>query len=228
MNNLMAIFKKQLKDTLKNKTVLIQFLMFPLLTILMNNAIQLEYMPSHYFINLFATMYIGMAPLTSMAAILAEEKEKNTLRVLFLSNVKSYEYLIGIGSYVWIACMIGSSLICWTANYDLRNSFLFMSIMAIGIFVSILVGAAIGTWSKSQMMATSLSVPVMIILAFIPMLSMFNSTISKYAKYLYSEQISLTLTQMQLHFESILIIGINIVITEVIFMIAYKKSHLFK
>ncbi len=76
MRNVSAIFRKQLKDTLKNKTVLIQFIMFPVLTLIMNNAIRIDGMPENFFVNLFATMYIGMAPLTSMAAIIAEEKEK--------------------------------------------------------------------------------------------------------------------------------------------------------
>ena len=93
MNNIAAIFKKQLKDTLKNKTVLIQFVMFPVLTLIMNNAIKMQEMPENFFVNLFATMYIGMAPLTSIASIISEEKEKNTLRVLIMSNVKPYEYL---------------------------------------------------------------------------------------------------------------------------------------
>ena len=116
----MAIFKKQLKDTLQNKTVLIQFIMFPLLTLIMNHTITLEGMPENFFVNLFATMYIGMAPLTSIAAVISEEKEKNTLRVLMMSNVKPYEYLLGIGSYIWLACMLGAAIICTAGRYEFR------------------------------------------------------------------------------------------------------------
>ena len=79
MRNSMIIIKKQLKDTLKNKTILIQFILLPLLTIIMENAIHVEGMPELYFTKLFSVMYIGMAPLTAVAAIIAEEKEKNTL-----------------------------------------------------------------------------------------------------------------------------------------------------
>ena len=56
MNNTIAIFRKQLKDTLKNKTVLIQFAMFPVLTLIMNGSIKKEGMPENFFVNLFATM----------------------------------------------------------------------------------------------------------------------------------------------------------------------------
>ena len=86
MNHFIAIFKKQMKDTLKNKTVLIQFVMFPILTVIMNNAIKIEGMPKNFFVSMFAAMYVGMAPLTSISAIIAEEKEQNTsIHVFFLT-----------------------------------------------------------------------------------------------------------------------------------------------
>lgn len=144
MNNIIAIFKKQLKDTSKNK----KFIMFPILTLIMNHAITIDGMAENFFVNLFATMYIGMAPLTSMAAIIAEEKEKNTLRVLMMSNVKPHEYLLGIGSYTWLACMIGAFVICTAGGYKSWEKVTFMGIMAIGILVSLLAGAVIGIWSK--------------------------------------------------------------------------------
>lgn len=52
-------------------------------------------------------MYIGMASLTSVASIISEEKEKNTLRVLQMSNVKAFEYLISNAIYVASVCMVG-------------------------------------------------------------------------------------------------------------------------
>lgn len=103
-----AVWKKQVKDTLKNKVILIQFVMFPLLTAVMQNTIDMQGMQDNFFVILFATMYIGMAPLTSMAAIISEEKECNTLRVLLMSNVKAGEYLLGTGGYVFMICTIGA------------------------------------------------------------------------------------------------------------------------
>ena len=229
MNNIVAIFKKQLKDTLKNMAVLIQFVMFPVMTLIMNNAIKMQDMPENFFVNLFAAMYIGMAPLISIASIISEEKEKNTLRVLIMSNVKPHEYLLGIGSYVWLACMLGSVVICAAGGFDLQTSLAFMGIMAIGILTSLLIGAIIGVWSKTQMMATSITVPVMIIFSFVPMLSMFNSTIERIAGIIYSEQISRMLNQinsLQLNMENMGVIVANILIAAVMFIITFKKCRL--
>lgn len=229
MRNIFAIFRKQLKDTLKNKTVFIQFVLFPVLTFIMQNVVKMDGMPENFFVNLFATMYIGMAPLTSMAAIIAEEKEKNTLRVLMMSNVKAHEYLIGIGSYVWFLCMLGAVVICVTGRYELQAGIAFMGVMAIGIFISLLAGAAIGTWSKTEMMATSITLPVMMIFSFAPMLSMFNDTIAGIAKFTYTEQISLMLNRInhiQIHTENFFIIAVNIIAAAVLFTVAYRKCRL--
>ena len=229
MNNAIAIFKKQLKDTVRNKTVLVQFVMFPIMTLIMNNTIKMPEMPENFFVNLFAAMYIGMAPLTSIASIISEEKEKNTLRVLIMSNVKPHEYLLGIGSYVWFACMLGSIVICAAGGYNLQTGIAFMGIMAIGIMTSLLIGAIIGVGSKTQMMATSITVPVMMIFSFVPMLSMFNSRIEKIAKIIYSEQISRMLSQissLQLNAANIGVVGMNIFVAAVIFIIIFRKCRL--
>lgn len=229
MNNIIAILKKQLKDTLKNKTILIQFVMFPILTLVMNHAITIDGIPENFFVNLFATMYVGMAPLTSMAAIIAEEKEKNTLRVLMMSNVRPHEYLLGIGSYVWLACVMGAFVICAAGSYKTWEKVTFMGIMVIGILVSLLVGAVIGVWSQTQMMATSVSIPVMMIFSFVPMLSLFNNTIAKIAKFTYTEQISLMIGQvsnLQPEAGNVCIIIVNMLITVILFTVAYKKCGL--
>ena len=229
MKHIGAILWKQMKDTLKNKTILIQFLLFPIMTIIMENAIEIENMPEHFFAVLFAVMFIGMAPLTSMSAIISEEKEKNTLRVLLMSNVKPMEYLFGVGVYVWSMCMIGAVIIACAGGYKGKSLLYFILIMAVGILVSMLIGAVIGTMSKSQMMATSVTIPVMMIFSFVPMLAMFNDSIEKIGKITYTQQLSVLLSmveKMQLEIEQPLVIGVTIFITLILFIVAYKKSGL--
>lgn len=229
MHNITAIFKKQLKDTLKNKTVLIQFILFPVLTHIMSSAIKIDGMPENFFVTLFATMYTGMAPLTSIAAVVAEEREQDTLRVLFMSNVKPWEYLLGTGGYIWLACMAGALAICAAGSYTARERAVFMAVMALGIFSSLLIGMAIGSFSRTQMMATSLSIPVMMVFSFLPMLSMFHTGIAKIARFTYSEQISRMLGQvrsLQLKAENVCILGVNIALFTALFFLAYRKCGL--
>ncbi len=227
MHTITAIFCKQMKDTLKNKTILIQFVLFPLLTIIMNQAIVIPGMDKNFFIHLFAPMYITMAPLTAMASIIAEEKEQGTLRLLLMANVKPYAYLLGISAHVWIVCMTGSLVICLVGDYRVMMRVHFMIIMAIGICASLMIGAAIGTSCKTQMKAISL--PIMMILSFIPMISLFQTSVAGWAKYLYSEQIRLMLNALNVnpfHPEHIIVIVSNILIAAVLFAYAYRKSKL--
>jgi ABC-2 type transport system permease protein len=225
----MAIFKKQVKDTLKNRTVLIQFIMFPLLTVIIHNAMQVEGMPKNYFVVLFATMYIGMAPLTGMTAILAEEKEKNTLRVLMMSNVKSGEYLIGVGMYIFLLCMLGAVVFALVGQFRGVEMLQFLLVMATGILTSMFIGAAIGTWCKNQMSATSITIPVMMIFAFLPMLSMFNDSISKVSRFTYSQQINNLMNgigTITLSVDNVLIIAANMVVVIALFVVAYRRCGL--
>lgn len=226
INHIWAILWKQLKDTLKNKTVLIQFIMFPVLTVVMENAIELQGMPEHFFANLFAIMYVGMAPLTSVSAVISEEKEKNTLRVLQMCNVKASAYLLGNAIYVVGICLLGSLVIGLAGGYRGQELGYFMLIMLLGHSISAVLGATVGVVSKNQMTATSITVPVMMVLAFLPMLSMFNETIKKVAKLFYSQQLHMLLNELgnfSIGAETLAILVCNIAVVLAIFSVAYRK-----
>ena len=227
MRNVGIVFKKQLMDTLKNKTVLIQFIMFPLMTLVMENAINIPDMPEYFFTKLFAVMYMGMAPLTSVASIIAEEKEKNTLRVLMMANVKPWEYLAGVGLYVWALCMAGAGIM--STGLPAENIPFFLGIMAVGFIISIAAGACIGVFSSNQMVATSLFMPVMLVFSFAPMLALFNDKIEKVARIFYTQQLRVLLNQMSfdgMKTETVLVIAINALIAVCLFFVAFKRKGL--
>lgn len=228
-NKIFAILKKQLKDTLKNKSILIQFVMFPILTIILANSIELDGMPENFFVNLFAIMYVGMAPLVSVSTIISEEKECDTLRVLLMSNVKAVEYLLGISFYVVVLCTAGAFVIGLQGNFTSTELNTFMLVMFFGIVVSTLIGAAVGIISKNQMGATSISVPLMMIFAFVPMISMFNEAVKTYSQYIYTQQMSDILYNIQLkeiENTSMLIMGLNALLAGIIFIFMFRKKGL--
>lgn len=222
-----VIIKKQLKDTLKNKTVLIQFVMFPAMTLIMENAIRLENMPNHFFTKLFSVMYIGMAPLTSAAAIISEEKEKNTLRVLMMANVKPWEYLAGVSVYVWSLCMIGALVM--SSGLPASDIPFYLMIMGLGFLISILIGSCVGIFARNQMVSTSLVMPVMMILSFAPMLAMFNDKIEKVARLFFTQQIREIFDTMSfgdVGKTGIAIIAVNACAALGLFCISFRKNSL--
>ncbi|MBR3341388.1 MAG: ABC transporter permease [Clostridiales bacterium] len=227
MRNVVTIVKKQLKDTLKNKTVLIQFVMFPVLTLIFEHAINIPDMPELFFAKLFSVMYMGMAPLTAVAAIISEEKEKNTLRVLMMANVKPWEYLIGVGIYVWTICMVGAGVIA--TSFPAKDIPFYLAVMAAGFIISIAVGACVGIFAPNQMVSTSMVLPVMLVFSFAPMLAMFNDKIEKIARIFYTQQIRILLNNMTfdgIKPESFAIVAVNALLAIILFFAAFRKKGL--
>ncbi len=227
MRNILTIIKKQCKDTLKNKTVLIQFVLFPLMTLIMERAVSLENMPDLFFTKLFSVMYIGMAPLTAMASIISEEKEKNTLRVLLMANVRSWQYLLGAGVYVLLICMAGAGVM--STGLPAEDIPIYLLLMGTGFLISIAAGACVGIYAKNQMVATSVVMPVMMILAFAPMMALFNDKIEKVAQFFYTQQLSLILLNLPSHRadgNGILILAVNAAVILAMFFVLFHKKGL--
>lgn len=229
MREAAAILRKQMIDTRKNRAVLIQFLLFPLITIIMSKTVNIEDMPQNFYLMLFSVMYLAMAPISAMSAIISEEKEKGTLRALMMSNVSPFSYLLGVGVYVVSFCLIGTVLmsrICGMGGEEWRH---YMALMAIGFLISTFLGAAIGVCAKNQMAATSLQVPIMCVLSFLPMIGQFNTTVAKVAKYFYTEQFYQLINggiHGKISTESMVILAGNAVIILGVFILAYIRRGL--
>ena len=218
---------KRIKDTLKNKAVLIQFILFPLLTVALVNSVEIDHMPNNFFVNLFTTMFIGMAPMVSLSSIIAEEKESNTLRVLLMSGVKAKEYLIGVSLYVVVLCMCGSLLMGLQADYTQQELVAYLLIAFIGIIASAIVGSIIGIYSKNQMQATSLTVPLMMIFSIFPMISYFNTKFRSITKFFYTQQMSNLfegISNIHLSTEIVLVLAGNMILFLGLFVAIFWKK----
>ena len=227
MNNIFVVFKKQIKDTFTNKSVLLQVILYPIVTLIMENVIRTEGMAGHLYTKLFSAMYVGMTPLISMASIIAEEKEKNTLRVLMMSNVKPWQYLTGIGLYVWVIFMVGAGMM--TISLNPANIPFYLLVMGLAAIVSIAVGACVGIITKNQMSATSQGSVIMLLLSFLPMLGMFNDAIGKAAHFVYTQHVRELLDEMSfsaLKLDGAIIVAVNAVLAVGLFIAAYRKKGL--
>ena len=92
---------------------------------------------------------------------------------------------------------------------------------------SIVLGAVVGIMSKNQQSATSLGMPVAVILAFTPMVANFNESIYNGSKFLYTQQLNIVTYDFNEDFgKAMLVITINFVVLVVLFTLAYKKRGL--
>lgn len=190
LRNMQAVFMKQILDTSKNMEQLILFIVYPTVAFVMLQAIGGQTESSVFFIATFATMHCVFTPIVCTSNILAEEKEKNTLRMLVLSGVKPLEYICSIGFFVWIAVMVTGSSFFFMGKYDFGQSSVFLLYMTAGCVVSVICGMCIGIYAQNAMAANALAVPIGMVFAFLPMLAFFNKTIEKAAYYTYSYQIA--------------------------------------
>lgn len=218
-----AIVYKQFNDTLKNKAVLIQFIMFPAMALILTLSAKDFGLEENFFVNMFSTMYISMAPLIVVSTIVSEDKEKGTLQILRMSNVKPLEYIMGIALYVFILCIIGLVTLALIGNYRGNELILFTSINTFGLCISIMIGSVIGLISPNQNASNGLSVPAMLIFSFLPMLASFNNSIYKVSKLVYSQQINDIIFSMKIELSNVIILFANLVIISMIYIIVYNK-----
>ncbi|WP_410495076.1 ABC transporter permease [Cellulosilyticum sp. ST5] len=227
LNKVGAIFIKQIKDTLKDTQVLVLYIVYPLLGFIMVTAIAPQVGEENFFIKIFASMHMVFLPIVATASVVAEEKEKSTLKVLMLANVKPITYLIGVGSFIFLGTHLGTLCFAIMGKWSGGSFVSFIMNMMLGSICSMLIGFIVGLVAKNQMGATALTVPLGLVLSLLPMLSSFNTSIEKIAKITYSQQISYLISKPSLRMYTLeqgAIIGINLLLVFIIFFSVYRKQ----
>ena len=223
--NITALFQKQLKDSLKNMPVLVLFFVYPIIALVMTQAMKDQAGMGTFFVSIFATMHCVFTPIVTTNSIISEEKEQNTLRVLFMSNVTLKEYLLSIGGFVFISNLITSCFFLLFTEYTAKQSFLFLLSIGIGSLISIILGACLALFSKNASAANGLAVPFGMVFAFLPMLANFNSGIESVSKFTFSQQVSYLLAGKEISGFGLIVIGINFIILSAIAAFLYSRSN---
>lgn len=227
VNIIFGIFVKQIKDTLRSKQVLLLFFVFPVIAFAMVTAMNDIAGQANFFIAVFATIHIIFTPIVCSATVVAEEKEKNTLRMLIMSNVKPFQYLFSIGGFIWLMTMLTGGFFFFIGDYTAEEIPVIAVFMAFGTILSVLLGMAAGTASRSVSAANGIAVPLGMVLGFLPMLARFNETIQKAADFLYSQQISYVLEKTgEQDGRMAWILALNLMICLGIFVLVFRKKGL--
>jgi len=229
MRSIKAIFIKQAKDMIKNPSVLVMFIVFPAVALIMTELIAKsnQDIPNNMFVTMMAAIFAGMGLVTSSCAVIAEDIERKSLRFLIIAGVKPHQYLIGTGGFFLIAGSITSVVFALIGDFTITETIKFLSVMIAGSATSIVLGALIGMLSKNQQAATALSMPIAVIIGFTPMVASFSEPVEKYASILYTQQINVIVSDFSANFaQSLMVIGINIVVLLMLFIITYRKKGL--
>lgn len=229
LNHITAVFKKTLKDMLRNRRQLLLFLIFPLMAYLFNATIEEG---KEIFPLTFLPMNVMFCSINIMAAVISEEKEKGTLRCLMFANVKPIEYFIGNGIFVLLVTAISSSLFIPLIDISGINYLYFYGFLILSSICSMVLGATIGISVKNQMAANGLCAPVTILVGMLPTFGAMNESLKSVSKLFYSTRFADTVSEIinkfavTIDYKIILTYVVNFIICITIFSIVYKKKKL--
>jgi len=244
MRGFKAIFKKQLKDTIANPAVLMNFFIFPLMAWLMNSFAtpDFEGVPEEIveiiaagtpnLAIMMAAMFAGMAIIPSVTGFIAEDIEKKSLRFLNMAGLKPAPYLLGIGSVTFFLSVFTSVAFGFISGFEGQDLWIFVGSLLSGVAASIVLGATIGILCKNQQAATGLSMPAAMVLGFGPMLAMFNDNIARFLHPFYTQQLNVIADYITLGggdtplWQAFAIIWANVLVLAVLFAVVYAKKGL--
>src|SRR5690625_741900 len=174
MKRVIAIFQKDLRDLYKN--------MYVSTTILMPLIFEFFFGRSdHLTIDIhFTVINLTLALVTAFlqCSIIAEEKEKNTLRGLMLSPATIPEILGGKSLVTFILTIITIMSCAMLTGYEPANIGIVAIAIVISSFFYIALGTLLGLISRTIIEASVLVLPVMFIFGFG---SMFSDLAEQYS-----------------------------------------------
>lgn len=162
---LKALLKLGLEDLTKNMSVFVYVLIPLAFALLYSNMFDIASDAKYqgYLYSTCVLMNISMIPVTLMGTIIAEEKEKNTLRTLMLNDVKAIEIMIAKALICILFVVIDNIIMYFIVGLAMDKFVLYQLVgLLVGLAV-ILFGGFVGVFAKNQMSASLLSIPFMII-----------------------------------------------------------------
>ena len=163
-----AIFEKDLKDLLKNTYVLSTVLMPLLVAFIFSRSGEIPLALHYMAINLALTAVAAFV----QCAIIAEEKEKYTLRGLMLSPATTVEIISGKSLVSFVLAAVSIIFCAKVTGYVPENIFLVGAAIVLSIGFYLALGTLLGLVSKSVMQASVIILPFIFLFSFGTMLQL--------------------------------------------------------
>lgn len=160
MRRVNAIFQKDLKDISRNSAVSVSALMPLIMAFIIGKMGREISIDAHYLIINFTMVIVGTFV---QCSLIAEEKEKNTLRGLMLSPASTMEVLGGKSLLSFVSTIIVILVSVYFTSYQPENIFLVTLAIILTSFFFIGLGTLLGLFAKSVMEASVIAIPFMFI-----------------------------------------------------------------
>ncbi|MGF9963996.1 ABC transporter permease [Bacillus rhizoplanae] len=166
MKRFSAIVRKEMYDGGKNSQVVIMALLPIVLAIFYSNIEGNK----EFFAGFTIAMTLTMVGSFVQAIIIAEEKEKHTLRVLMLSPANPLEVLLG-KSVLTIFFVIVSSFVSLLIFGTLKGNIgMLIVILLVGTLLCIILGTIVGLLSQNMAQTSIVGMPIFLLFTLGPML----------------------------------------------------------
>lgn len=126
---------------------------------------------------------LALAVGSPITIILSEEKEKYNLQTLLLSGVKGSEYILSTMFLPFLLTFVIMGTTPLILGVTIVHTFNYITIVLLTSLSIILFYLLIGLTAKSQVVAQVISLPAMILVAFLSMLSGLDKTVAKITDY---------------------------------------------
>lgn len=180
MRILKTLIKKDCKNCISNKNILF-ILATPILFCVLYNYVLGDEMQTQYVLQLCSIFTISMIPTSVLPMMIAEEKEKYTLRSLMLANVNGLEFLGSKLVVCTLLTLLDSILVYVIAEGEPEKFPVYLLALLISSSGLLFLGAVAGLLSKDQTSAGTIGSPLMMLVMIPPLFSSMNKTIEKMA-----------------------------------------------
>lgn len=196
MRRVNALIKKEVKNLSKNMNVLF-FCMLPLIfcfiySNFLSESQEIKIVILNHLLNMNFTIISG----TLIAMLIAEEKEKNTLRTLMLAGVSPLEFLSGKAILTLLISIVINILMFFIARMELAYLGQFILITTLATASMIEFGAVIGIVAENQMSTGTIGMPLFMLILLVPFFARINNVFEGIAKVLPSYNMDILLNRI--------------------------------
>ena len=230
MRKIGALYRKNIKNMLYNPFIIALPVLVLVLAFLFGRLLHDE--ATYYETISTMLMVVGinvlMGGANTMAILIAEEREKNTLGVLVTSTVSVLDFLISnilTTATLTVATNIAIFFVMPIEGLPLAG---YAVVTSVGTVASITLGATLGILAKSQSAASTLGTPLMI-LVMLPAIFTDNFFVDNILYYVFTEQINAAMMELidgEMNWFRIIAMTANFVAFTLIFAMCYRKRGL--
>lgn len=175
---------------------------------------------------------IGGNGIYCCSLLLAEEKEKKTLRVLMTSSVNALEFFLGSILPVFFFTSVINFLLVPISGMTLTlTQWIWFTVMTIlGTLTSCILGMLLGIFAKDQVSTSTITTPFILTLMLVPMFSTIIESFKTVSHFIFTGAIMEMISNIASHqtpyveLSGMIVMVIEIILAILLFIFFYKKN----